>query len=527
MPLYNADNKPLAAGSSTVDWKHAKKLFLDSGLVWADGTNYGYRLAPKQSFLYYVCININQNIISGVFGTGISSQGLSDQYETGMLVKSVELPKFTLDTKVMNAYNRKTIVQNKINYDPVSLTFHDDAANVVLNFWNDYYTYYYRDSDYETALYRSPSTYDLRQRTKWGFSPLNSSLVPFIRDIQIYSLNQKRFTEYTLINPMITSWRHGEHRATESAGIMECAMTLSYETVKYRTGFVNPVDVNGFALLDYDSTSSPISTSTTNIYSDQDLIGVLGSAAQDLSRPDGSFTGTDLVSNYLSVQRAYENLKSVNWGTVAQKTLSQIGVNIVGGAINGAANGIVVPYSTSYGNGSYGITAQNLVNLSGVPAGAVSTAGGSVASGVNSLYSLPNTAASAVVSTYNNAIGTVIGGVTGVVNTIVAAPINYVNGLINDAATATLGYITGSIIDPFAKSLDSFLKNTVTGWIARPGAIAALEAYDVSDATIVADTFGDTVGQYTATAANGETMTIWFDTDLNRYTPGNDGQYYD
>lgn len=454
MPLYNADLKPLAAGTSTHDYDHAKRLYLTDNL----------RLAPKQTFLYYVCININQDFLNGIFGTGISSQGLSDQYETGMLVKSVELPKFSLDTKVMNAYNKKTVVQNKINYDPVTLTFHDDAANVVLNFWNDYYTYYYRDSDYESALYRAPSTYDLRQRTKWGFSPRNSNLMPFLRDIQIFSLNQKRFTEYRLINPMISSWRHGEHRSSEGAGTMESTMTVQYETVKYRTGYVNPTDVNGFSLLHYDTTPSPISTSTTNIYTDQGVVGVLGGGAVDLARPDGAYSGTNLINNYLSVQRAYENLKSVNWGSVAQQTLSQIGVNIVSGAINGAPNGIVVPYTSSYYGGYTGITAQNLVNLSGVPGAVAGTVAGAASTGVNSIYGAANGAVGGIVQTAGNAVGTVVGAITGLANTIIAAPINYVNGLINDAATATLGYITRELINPFTAQLQSWLYNDVTGF---------------------------------------------------------------
>jgi hypothetical protein len=472
------------------------------------------RLAPKQTFLYYVCININQDFLNSIFGTGISSQGLNDQYETGMLVKSVELPKFSLDVKTLNAYNKKTIIQNKINYDPVSLTFHDDAANVVLNFWNDYYTYYYRDSDYESALYHAPSTYDLRQRTKWGYSPRNSSLIPFLRDIQVYSLNQKRFTEYKLINPMIASWRHGEHRAAEGNGTMECAMSLTYETVKYRTGYVNPTDVNGFSLLHYDTTTSPISTSTTNIYTDQGVLGVIGGAATDLSRPDGAYSGANLISNYLSVQRAYNNLKSINWGSVAQKTLSQIGVNIVGGAINGASGGIFVPYTSSYYNGSSGIVAQNLVNLPGAAGTGYGTALANT--GVNSIYGGVNNAVGGTVTSINNSVGQVVGGVTGLVTKIVTLPISVATNLIDKAATSAYNFIDANIINPLSQQVDSWLYQASTGvsdWFTRLGAENALNSFKVSDI----QTFEEQgFGTYTATAANGETTTVYYDLDVNR-----------
>ena len=50
--LYNADLKPLTPGTYTHPYQHATKLFL------ADN----FRLTPKQSFLYYVVININNNL---------------------------------------------------------------------------------------------------------------------------------------------------------------------------------------------------------------------------------------------------------------------------------------------------------------------------------------------------------------------------------------------------------------------------------------------------------------------------------
>lgn len=404
MPLYNANLKPLSPGQSTHDYQHAAKLFLADNM----------RLAPKQTFLYYVCLNVNQSLLSGLIGSSISSQGLSDQYEAGMMVKTVDLPKFSIDTKVMNAYNRKTIVQNKINYDPITITFHDDAANVVLNFWNDYYTYYFRDSDYEPTLYGVPSTYDLRQRTKWGYSILNSNLQPFLRDIQIFSLNQKRFTEYRLVNPMITAWRHGEHNSAEGNGTMECTMTLSYETVKYRTGYVNPVDVNGFSLLHYDTTSSPIATSTTNIYTDQGVLGTINGGSKDLARPDGTIGSAGLVSNFLSVQRAYNNLKSVNWGSVAQKTLSQIGVNVVNSAINGAFSGIFVPTANSYYSGAAGgITAMSLSNLPGYSAGTTNSATGSFF-GTNNMY--PNGYQPGYTTSGGNLIDRATGAIVGKIN---------------------------------------------------------------------------------------------------------------
>lgn len=337
--LYNADLKPLGRNDATHPYDHAGALYI------ADN----FRLAPKQKFLYYVVVNIDVGIVQNILTNSqslldpTSSQSLIEQYEAGLMAKRVDLPKFTMNTKTLNAYNRKNIAQTHIQYDPVTITFHDDAADVITNLWNDYYTYYYRDSDYNPTLYQLPHKYQPRNREGWGYSPRNQNLKPFFRNIQIYSLHNKRFTEYTLINPYITSWRHGEHDSYASNETMESTMTLAYETVKYRTGYVNPVDVNGFSLLHYDNFNSPISTSTTNIYSDSGMLGAAAGATRDLARPDGTTGGAGALNNVLSAYRFYNGLKSANFGTILSTTIGQIGTSILNGAINGALAGVYFP----------------------------------------------------------------------------------------------------------------------------------------------------------------------------------------
>ena len=349
--LYNADLKPLAPGTPTHSYDHASKLFVTDN----------FRLAPKQSFLYYVCINVDsdilQNILNGIINTNnavepVSSETLIEQYEAGLMAKRVDLPKFTLNTKTMNAYNRKNIVQTHISYDPITIVFHDDTADVVTRFWNDYYTYYYRDSDYQTGTYLAKHKYQPRLREKWGYSPRNGNLKAFLRNIQIYSLHNKRFTEYTLVNPFITSWRHGEHNSYGDTGILENTMTLSYETVKYRTGYINAVDVNGFALLHYDNVQSPISTSTTNIYTQAGLVGAIAGGPTDLSRPDGYGAGSGIFSQILGAYQFYNNIKNANLSALAKQAIPQIGLGILNGALNSGNNSIFPTLGGFNGSGT-------------------------------------------------------------------------------------------------------------------------------------------------------------------------------
>ena len=389
MALYNADLKPLEPGKGVRDYQHAKRLFLDDN----------YRLSPKQTFLYYVSINVDDNILNNVLGTGVSSQGLTEQFETGMLVKAIDLPKFTIDTKTLNSYNRKNINQSKISYDPVTITFHDDGADVITRFWNDYYTYYYRDSDHAAPFYRRDHKYVPRpfdqSRNDFGYTIRNQGLASFLRNIQIFSLHGKRFTEYMLINPVITGWRHGEHRSSEGSGIMENTMTVAYEGVKYFTGWINPVDVNGFSLLHYDNESSPIATSTTNIYTSDGLLGAIDGAATDLSasRRDNGPNGAGILGTVLSAKRAIENLKKANLGSVVNKTLGQIGVNVLGGVVNGVLNNIFVP---TVNTSSSGIPIMGSSTLPGLNGNWLGTPGFGSGGFVNSPYGYPGMNGSAI-----------------------------------------------------------------------------------------------------------------------------------
>ena len=231
------------------DYAHATQLFV------ADN----YKLAPKLSFLYYVKFDRDPSV---------ARSDNTSLIETGQLVSSVALPKFTIDSKTLNAYNRTNLVQTKIKYDPVQLTFHDDGNNTVLDFWRDYYDYHYRDGDYKdpfgdssTSNYQQKHKYNFNNSAPlntWGYSLRNKAQeVHYLKNVRIYSLNRGTFTEYILVNPMITGFQHGQHTAGENSP-MTHTMTISYETVLYYYGYVTNATIPGMLDLHYDRRPSPL-----------------------------------------------------------------------------------------------------------------------------------------------------------------------------------------------------------------------------------------------------------------------------
>jgi hypothetical protein len=297
------------------DYTHASLTFRN------DGT---YEKAPKLKFLFHVYFDINPEV----------SNVPNANY--GLLVKTVKLPSYNMQVDKMNQYNRKRLIQTKINYDPVDITFHDDtgtatgsdyAGGMIRSLWKAYYNYYYADGrnpevvfnrirgntpnagiggpggkqssfTAETYNYRNQYDYSITGNTSWGYtgdatpsgeqaSITNGRKIPFFKNITVFGLSQHRYTAYTLINPIITSFSHDTYDYSQGNGIMENKMTLEYETVVYNEGDIDgnaPGDiVTGFGFVaNYDRRRSPIARPGSN--------GLVGGQA-------GLLTGGNMSAN--------------------------------------------------------------------------------------------------------------------------------------------------------------------------------------------------------------------------------------
>ena len=249
--------QPLGFGNlgNMKDFAHASRLYLDDY----------YALAPKNSWIYYVEFDVNPNAI--IDPTWANRQKIT---EVGMLVKSSDLPSFDIQTEVMHQYNRKVVVQKGVEYNPITMVFHDDQSNVVHNLWLNYFRYYYSDS--QPAIVNTSGTSKDQAFSNNKFSPpdnlfdpvnygLNSSLVdqPFFRSITIYQMNRRLFTSYKLMNPIIKSWEHDKLEQSDGGKFAESKMSIQFETVLYSVGRVEKDNPTGFAIFRYDNSPSPLS----------------------------------------------------------------------------------------------------------------------------------------------------------------------------------------------------------------------------------------------------------------------------
>jgi hypothetical protein len=321
------------------DFSHASKTFR---------TNL-YQNAPKLKFLFHVYFDINTEAYPVSLGTGTNF---------GLLVKDVKLPAYNFNTLQLNQYNRKRIVQTKIKYDPVSINFHDDNGSTITKLWEAYYTYYYKDgSKPDIDLFRGvrggavtggDTQYNVRTQyinsisgnDDWGY--IGETRAPkadaaptkpaFFKTINIFGFYQHKFTAYTLVNPIITSFSHDTYNYAENAGVMQNQMTVDYETVVYNYGAIDgnaPSNiVKGFGLeQNYDRKLSPISKpgSNSNVFGPNGILDSIGGFLEKAK--NNQITLVDVIN----MSKLYYANKNLNIQQSVRTQLEQIFVQYLRG----------------------------------------------------------------------------------------------------------------------------------------------------------------------------------------------------
>lgn len=251
------------------DYTHASNTFVRNNM----------RLAPKSKFLYHVVLNVNPIALASL-GLGIAN--ILNKTEFNLLVETVDLPRYSVETDTKNAYNRKKVIQTKINHDPVGMTFHDDNAGLTTLLWEAYYRYYYQDPTYAKTDFtgltpdtNTPYAYydnlykgDIYNSYKYGLDKPNRPNVSFFDTITVNHLHTQngdsKYTSFTLVNPLITQFQHDSLGYSETGTTIN-TMTFAYEAVMYGRGTTYRDSPAGFANPQhYDLSPSRLSANSNN-----------------------------------------------------------------------------------------------------------------------------------------------------------------------------------------------------------------------------------------------------------------------
>lgn len=235
------------------DYQHASRLYVDANYVFS----------PKPGWIYFVSFNVNPDAVTDTAW----ADGDKGIQRTGLLVKKTDLPKYKITTETLNQYNRKTIVNTKLNYDPITMELHDDKSEITRNLWLNYSQSYFYDQRLKLSDVGGASDEYVTNsfsNTKFGVTDYQYGIYDnkrnndFFRLINIYALHNQQFSQYTLINPKITDWQHDSLNQAEGGKVLQNRMTIAFETVMYAQGTIKAdAEAASFIDLHYDNEFSP------------------------------------------------------------------------------------------------------------------------------------------------------------------------------------------------------------------------------------------------------------------------------
>jgi hypothetical protein len=231
------------------DARHAHNFF----------TSNSFQFSPKTKYLYHVVFTLSDEARGKATSTNQYGKQIS------MLVKSADLPGFTAQLDTKKQYNRIKHLQTGIEYDSVSIRFHDDNEGISSRLLEEYYRYYFRDGNKfntpgEKIDYQARDLFTPRV-PKYGMD--GAPVAPFFDNIKIFQMSRQRWRAYTLINPIVEKWQHDSVDASDAAGLMENTLAIAYESVLYSDGNVTlESEPTGFGSQEtiYDTVPSPLGT---------------------------------------------------------------------------------------------------------------------------------------------------------------------------------------------------------------------------------------------------------------------------
>lgn len=233
------------------DYQHAHRLY----------TQQRMNFSPKVKFLYHCVFELSTE------ARAHAAISVQEESLLNVLVKTVDLPSYSASVETRQQYNRKKNIQTRVDYDPVTVKWHDDNAGVTMSLLQEYYTYYFKDGNYNdgtgSALGQTFDSRDKYKDTVPSYGLDNDRQIPFFKQIKIFQLSRNKWNSFTLINPIVERWQHDTMDSADGVGIAENTMTIMYEGVIYDHGEVE-IGPNGEPKTfgdqrtGYDTTPSPL-----------------------------------------------------------------------------------------------------------------------------------------------------------------------------------------------------------------------------------------------------------------------------
>jgi len=234
MGITSLNGRPLMFRES----QYAAKNFKIKGGIFTDNA-----LIPRPKFLFFAKFGISKSAIDFNL-LGLRDTPAYTNIKDGVIfqIKQIDKPKFNIQTETMHQYNKKRVIQTGLEYNPMTINFHDDIGDKVLSFWSDYYEYYYGDGG------RSKITdwrYDVvdneffngATNTGWGYKGNfvgGSPNMHFLEYIELFQFYGNIVTSMQFVRPIITIFDHDNSDYAEGREGSGIRISFDYEGVIYK-----------------------------------------------------------------------------------------------------------------------------------------------------------------------------------------------------------------------------------------------------------------------------------------------------
>lgn len=215
----------------------------------------------------------------------------------------IDRPRPNLTTETLRSYNKYIKVPTKTEFQPASMTFHDDSASIITSLWKEYLNFYSHAGSIgedvgageisNLSSTNASNSFQLSQvltgedvRSQMETRPsVGLKLKPndkrvFFESIVLYDLGSEpnAVNVYWFHHPFITAWDHNNLDKEDRIGSSEVTATFEYENYYFVVG-QNRDRIRNFMELVLDFVPSP---------STENQLQVLGTATQKQSRKTGA-----------------------------------------------------------------------------------------------------------------------------------------------------------------------------------------------------------------------------------------------
>ena len=300
------------------DYQHASKIFRPNNAS----------LLPKTKNWFHIFFQLDRTAVIPSINDALTIATLNNRINwdseniptLGILAKTVKLPNFKFDITKKNQYNRWNLTTTKLNYEPIEISFWDDTIDTIRGFWYAYYQYMIQDPNYvdwqasqqqginipwqwnpttsgASAVYGTSDNWGKHYGLDTAKTPYNTNASSiglirgrsFFNSIRVYQFNRAidpvlgvNYTEYVLVNPVISSFDHDTVDFSTS-DFMTNKMSIEYETVLYNSGLLEDDEVASWDAVKqrfFDNTPSPLTNTNPAVSEIGQLRGVLSNSYQ-------------------------------------------------------------------------------------------------------------------------------------------------------------------------------------------------------------------------------------------------------